>query len=107
LRTCCGKSNEAGGDDELVTRGQKAQLIALLKSLLAELEGTHVDRGRVRFVAAWLGRIGAKVAEKAVGDALTGGFNSAIEALGDLYGWLRKQRSSPMPEGDESSSVDV
>jgi hypothetical protein len=92
------ESNEAGSTVSVISTAQKVQLIALLKSLLAELEGEFVERGRLKSIAIWIGGIIAKGAAKNIEDAITPGLKDVFEAIKDFINGLSEKPSSSIPE---------
>jgi hypothetical protein len=100
-------SNEIGSGYSVLTPAQRLQLIALLKALLAELEGTHVERARVGVVWNWMTTLLARGAEKVVDDAVLTGMRGAVHALGELYVWLKNQRPGDLPTDDCDGGLEV
>lgn len=74
-------SNSIAADDELLTPIQKDQLVAVLKSMIAELEAPYVDRGRIKSVMGWVSNIGKKAAENKVRTEVNNGFEYATQTL--------------------------
>lgn len=105
LLTAVQISNEAGSSDSYMTQAQRLQLVALLKALLAELEGPFVDRGRVRTADRWFEKLLLGVGERVISNKLTLGLDLASSALGGLYSYLVDRPGNEMPEDPSDTSV--
>ena len=76
--------NSISGDESALSYTQKEQLIAVLKSVLIELEAPYIHKGKITNVRNWLFTIGKRVAEKKLSSKLSDVFDRAQENLGDL-----------------------
>jgi hypothetical protein len=95
-------SNEAGSREGIVSEAQRAQLTALLKAMIAELEGNYVDRGRVKSASRWFTRILARgataVGVEILATSVVTAMSASLEALGEIGAWLADKPGLDVPD---------
>jgi hypothetical protein len=77
-------SNSVGDKASPIDNIQKAQLIALLESALAELKAPYVDIQRQSGLIAWLKRLGKAGLEKGVEEKIGGVISDVVDAGTEL-----------------------
>ncbi|MEJ8476315.1 hypothetical protein [Roseibium algae] len=76
--------NQNESIEEILGKINYSQLLAVLKTLIVELEAPAIDRGRVRQGLYWFTKLTRKSAEKEISEDITGALGTAKKSFGDL-----------------------
>ncbi|MEM7329454.1 MAG: hypothetical protein AAF437_11985 [Pseudomonadota bacterium] len=77
-------SNNAADKDGFLSPLQKAQLIAILKAAIEELEAPKISKSRWLGIRGWLFKISKKAVEKSATEAMQGSLSEAASSVGEL-----------------------
>jgi hypothetical protein len=88
------KSNEPGHSSSLLHPAQRVQLIALMKSVIAELEGEILEKNRTSSILSWLAKIASRAAEKEATAALSSGLAEVTANMGKLISATEDEKTS-------------
>lgn len=77
-------SNNAAEKDGFLSPLQKAQLIAILKAAIEELEAPAISKSRLLGLRGWLFKISKRAVEKSATDGMQESLSDAASSVGEL-----------------------